>query len=239
MATWVTHTMIADTVLKDFPQLDARGFYIGNIAPDCNVENEDWTVFTPSREITHWMLGSRKTVSDADYFLEECVLNKDLSHCGEEWAFLLGYYSHLLTDGAFQEYIRDKRRVETVWTRIDASVLAEASSGMERTWDSVKRLISGKERRNWIELLEKEYLDANPSSGYLKYIVPLQGFPDYLEYMPAGCIERKVRIMGYVPQKRDYGLGDIAFSRDEYRFFVTSTIKLVSEKLRCVYERNL
>lgn len=49
MATWVTHLMIADSVLKTLTDLDRRGFCVGNIAPDCNVENEDWTSFTPSR----------------------------------------------------------------------------------------------------------------------------------------------------------------------------------------------
>ena len=59
MATWVTHLMIADSVLQHIPSLDRRGFCVGNIAPDCNVENEDWTAFTPSREVTHWMQGER------------------------------------------------------------------------------------------------------------------------------------------------------------------------------------
>lgn len=54
MATWITHLMVADSVLQKLPWLDRRGFCVGNIAPDCNVENEDWTAFTPSREITHW-----------------------------------------------------------------------------------------------------------------------------------------------------------------------------------------
>lgn len=60
MATWVTHLMIADVVMKQYPELDRRGFCVGNIAPDCNVENEDWTAYTPSREITHWMEGGKK-----------------------------------------------------------------------------------------------------------------------------------------------------------------------------------
>ena len=55
MATWITHLMIADGVLERIPNLDRHGFCVGNIAPDCNVENEDWTAFTPSREVTHWM----------------------------------------------------------------------------------------------------------------------------------------------------------------------------------------
>lgn len=73
MATWVTHLMIADSILKYYPGLDRRGFCVGNIAPDCNVENEDWTEFTPSRKVTHWMQGQRKQVSDCDAFYEEYV----------------------------------------------------------------------------------------------------------------------------------------------------------------------
>ena len=59
MATLVTHLMIADGVLERLPSLDRHGFCVGNLAPDCNVENEDWTAFTPPREVTHWMQGER------------------------------------------------------------------------------------------------------------------------------------------------------------------------------------
>lgn len=60
MATWITHLMIADALLQQFPQLHRRGFCMGSIAPDCNVENADWTAFIPPREVTHWMQGTRK-----------------------------------------------------------------------------------------------------------------------------------------------------------------------------------
>ena len=51
MATWVTHLIVADKILEGFPWLDKRGFCVGNIAPDCNVENSDWTSFTPPRAV--------------------------------------------------------------------------------------------------------------------------------------------------------------------------------------------
>jgi len=60
MASWVTHLMIADKVLSTIQSLKRKEFCVGNIAPDCNVENEDWTQFTPSREITHWMSSDKK-----------------------------------------------------------------------------------------------------------------------------------------------------------------------------------
>ena len=44
MATWVTHLMVADGVLQAVPTLDRHSFCVGNIAPDCNVENEDWSL---------------------------------------------------------------------------------------------------------------------------------------------------------------------------------------------------
>lgn len=111
MATWITHLMIADGVLERIPNLDRHGFCVGNIAPDCNVENEDWTAFTPSREVTHWMQGERKKASDCDAFCDEYILKrKDKIKSAEEYAFLLEYYSHLITDAAFQVMIRDEIR---------------------------------------------------------------------------------------------------------------------------------
>ena len=71
MASWVTHLMVADRVLEKMALLCRHEFCVGNIAPDCNVENEDWTQFTPSREVTHWMTAGRKVAADCDRFYEE------------------------------------------------------------------------------------------------------------------------------------------------------------------------
>lgn len=141
MATWITHLMIADSVLERVPNLDRHGFCVGNIAPDCNVENEDWTAFTPSREVTHWMQSERKIASDCDAFCDEYILKrKGKIKSAEEYAFLLGYYSHLITDAAFQAMIRDEERIRSTWVRIKADEeLSIAGAGMDETWDSVKR----------------------------------------------------------------------------------------------------
>ncbi|MBR3474293.1 MAG: hypothetical protein IKH34_04420 [Oscillospiraceae bacterium] len=55
MAQWVSHCIVADRVLARLPRLDRHAFCVGNLAPDCNLPNEDWSSFTPSREITHRM----------------------------------------------------------------------------------------------------------------------------------------------------------------------------------------
>ncbi len=238
MATWITHLMIADGVLERIPSIDRHGFCVGNIAPDCNVENEDWTYFTPPREVTHWMQGKRKKASDCDAFCNEYLLKrKDKIKSAEEYAFLLGYYSHLITDVAFQAMTRDEERVRATWIRIKADEeLSAASSGMDETWDSVKRLINKNNRMREIDAIEAEYLSNHPNSGYLTEILPLKSFPDYIDYLPHGCIARKISVMGYLPEPDKSMNKFIAISKDEYADFVEATIQLVVKQF---VENNL
>ena len=148
MATWITHLMIADRVLEKMPKLDRHSFCVGNIAPDCNVENEDWTQFIPSREITHWMSADTKTAMDSDRFYAECIQKrKHEIKCEKEMSFLLGYYAHLIVDAEFQRYMRDDGRVKSTWDRIKENPdLSQRAEGLPETWESVKQLIDKNER---------------------------------------------------------------------------------------------
>ena len=232
MATWVTHLMIADSVLQHIPSLDRRGFCVGNIAPDCNVENEDWTAFTPSREVTHWMQGERKKASDCDAFYEQYIeKRRDGIQSAEEYAFLMGYYAHLITDAAFQKMIRDEDRVKAVWKRIkENEELRERSVGMEESWDNAKKLIPKRVWVGHIYSLEAEYLNAHPGSGYLTEILPLKDFPDYIDYLPAGAIVRKIGVMGYLPKINENLIDWIAISREEYEAYIQETIQMILKR---------
>ena len=232
MATWVTHLMIADSVLQHFPSLDRHGFCVGNIAPDCNVENEDWTAFTPSREVTHWMQGERKKASDCDAFYEQYIeKRRDGIQSAEEYAFLMGYYAHLITDAAFQKMIRDEDRVKAVWKRIkENEELRERSVGMEESWDNAKKLIPKRVWVGHIYSLEAEYLNAHPGSGYMTEILPLKDFPDYIDYLPAGAIVRKIGVMGYLPKINENLIDWIAISREEYEAYIQETIQMILKR---------
>ena len=232
MATWVTHLMIADRVLQHFPSLDRRGFCVGNIAPDCNVENEDWTAFTPSREVTHWMQGQRKNAADCDAFYEEYIAKRrGRVGSGEEYAFLMGYYAHLITDAAFQKMIRDEVRVKAVWKRIkENETLCKQAADMEETWDNAKKLIPKRVWVGHIYSLEAEYLNAHPDSGYLTEILPLKEFPDYIAYLPEGAIVRKIGVMGYLPSINENLSEWIALSREEYEAYIEDTIWLILKR---------
>ena len=227
MATWVTHLMIADEVVKQMPFLCRHEFFVGNIAPDCNVENENWTSFTPSREVTHWMGKERKTAADCDRFLQEYVETKESMDIKEE-SFLLGYYAHLITDAEFQRYIRDEKRVRASWDRIEKHPqLSQQAVEMEATWDSVKKLINGRERMKDIYFMEAEYLEKHPESGYITDIICLEEFPDYIDYLPKGAIARKVKVMGYMPKKEVSQYPYIGMSKEEYNCFVKTATQLV------------
>lgn len=223
--------MIADGVLNNIAFLSQHEFFVGNIAPDCNVENEDWTCFTPSREITHWMGSKRKTASDCERLIHEYIEQKANFDIKEE-SFLLGYYAHLITDAEFQRYIRDEMRVKASWNRIkEHSELSKLAVGMEETWDSVKVLIKVNERMKDIYSLEREYLDAHPDSGYFTDILGLDEFPDYIDYLPKNAIVRKVKVMGYIPQKVISQYPYIAISEDEYDCFINKATKLAVEAI--------
>lgn len=221
--------MVADRVLEHVRGLDRQHFCVGNIAPDCNVENEDWTQFVPSREVTHWMSSARKTADDAKRFYREYYEQRQAAHAStHELSFLLGYYAHLVTDAEFQRCLRDRERVSSVWQRIRKHpVLAEKAAGLPETWDTVKILINPSQRTKDIFTLEAEYLEEHPDTGYLTEILPLTSFPDYLDYLPHGAIVRKIGVMRYMPLKDPGEYPFLSFSREEYESFLTRASELV------------
>lgn len=234
MPTWVTHLMVADGIMKQLSKLDRRGFCVGNIAPDCNVENEDWTAYTPSREITHWMQGETKSASDGDAFYREYILKRreDIKTL-EQYSFLLGYYAHLITDAAFEAFILDGDRVGAAWRRIKAiDDLCRRSAGMEQSWDSIRQLVPKEKIMCEIYEMEAEYLHDHPKSGYFTEILALKKFPDYIDYLPSGCIVRKIGVMGYIPEMNDKGMDFITISKEELLSFVGSTTELLADKFK-------
>lgn len=240
MATWITHMMVADSVLQKLPWLDRRGFCVGNIAPDCNVENEDWTAFIPSREITHWMGADRKTGSDADRYLNEYLLKRiDEISSNEEYSFLLGYYSHLAADAEFQRMIRDPERVANMWNRIDADPeISARAEGMAKNWDSAKIIISKKDRLREIYSIEGEYLRQNPTSGYITEILPLKDFPDYIDYLPHGAIVLKIPKMTVKEESLQPIERYISITPDEVKAFAADAAAIVTRKIEEIGERR-
>ena len=104
MASWMVHLRIADKLLDQITGLSPIEFLMGNMAPDSGVPNEDWSSFTPSYAVSHFKTGDEKAGPDAfadKYFLEEQQKQYDEG----QFAFYLGYLSHLLTDKLWSRQI--------------------------------------------------------------------------------------------------------------------------------------
>ena len=229
MAEWVSHLIVADSVLESLPWLDRRGFYVGNIAPDCNIPNADWTAFTPSRQVTHWMGTQRKAASDCVRFCNEYIMERaERIASEEELSFLFGYYAHLITDAELQRTTRDEARVAAAWARAKRiPEILEKATGMAETWDNFKLLVPDSEiRKRDFYVIEREYLDAHPGSGYFTEIKDLERFPDYVDYLPKGAIPAKVKLMYYMPSLEEGPFPFMAFSREEYTGFLDRAVML-------------
>ena len=148
MPNWVTHLMIADRILGQIPGLDRRGFCVGSIGPDCNIENEDWSEFMPPREVTHWMRDGKKTLDGAGQFFDTyavpCIQKGSDK---EKQAFMFGYYAHLVTDALFPLFLRDADRVQKMWKRILADkTLYSSAKKLTPSWENARTLVTKQQR---------------------------------------------------------------------------------------------
>lgn len=231
MANWITHTIIADDLLRRLPALDARGFCIGSIAPDCNIENADWTAFTPPREITHFMRGKSKLTADYESFWADYAEGRQITS-DEEYAFLCGYYAHLITDVEYQRFGRDEARVAAMLARVKAEPSLYAQiAGQPETFDTIKAAFGRKRLFADIARYEARYLAANPAASYLTVLRRTETFPDYLDFLPPGAIARKIKVMATLPEADGADGDGVFFTEEEYRRFLAQTSNIIFQRL--------
>ncbi|MBO4368122.1 MAG: zinc dependent phospholipase C family protein [Clostridia bacterium] len=241
MANWVSHLIIADRLLEKLPRLGRREFCAGSIAPDCNRETPDGKDFIPPRAVTHWMRGEKKCAADTRVFYEEYILARmDSIKTGEELSFLLGYYAHLIADAELQRTLTDEQRVAAVWKRAkEIPELREKGAGMDESWEAFKRLVPKEERNKDFFVIEREYLDTHPASGYFTEIRGLAHFPDYIDYLPENAIPEKIKRMYYIPSAEQGRYPFVAISREEYLDYLDRAETYSLQAIRPLAETEL
>ena len=234
MAGWITHSRIADELLGRGLNLDVQNFCIGNIAPDCNVENEDWSAFTPPREVTHWMsTKNQKLTADYEGFYTQYVENRpDLPK--EERDFLLGYYAHLIADVEAQRYLRDPARVQAIFTRIaEIPEMHDKVKDLPQAMDTLKSVFGGRKAVSQdIAYMENRYILEHPDSVYNTIVRTTTAFPDYLDFLPAGAIPRKIKIIAVPADPTMQETDFIFYSEEEYESLIHHTVNLICERLQ-------
>ena len=116
MASWIVHLRIAEEILNRVQKLSEVEFTVGNIAPDSGVPNENWTVFTPSTDISHFKLtgvddknltSNKKLISTEKFISKYLPEDKLAYYTREQLSFYLGYLCHLMTDLLWIDHVFD------------------------------------------------------------------------------------------------------------------------------------
>lgn len=108
MASWMVHLRVADKLLDRIEGIRATEFIVGNIAPDSGVPNADWTVYTPSKDVSHFKtyLEDGTSIIDVQNYLQQYfTAEKRADYSREQYSFYLGYLTHLLTDWEWVSHI--------------------------------------------------------------------------------------------------------------------------------------
>lgn len=108
MASWMVHLRVADKLLDRIEGITETEFIVGNIAPDSGVPNADWTVFTPSKKVSHFKTYREDGTSKIDveiYLGQYFTAEKRAAYSREQYSFYLGYLTHLLTDREWVAHI--------------------------------------------------------------------------------------------------------------------------------------
>ncbi|CAK7086360.1 zinc dependent phospholipase C family protein [Tissierella carlieri] len=209
MATWGAHIRIAETILNVDRSLDEKYFLVGNVGPDCGEPNEDWSEFFPSKSVSHWI--NKDEVIEAEKFYDE-YLNKEIED-NKLYSFLLGYYVHLLTDIEWGNMVDEKKKIDAEYKKLETD--------KKFIWTI---------KKDWYDL-DHLYFRKNPNSIFHRIFKNIESFPDYLDYYPAGAIERQLRyISGFYTK----------YNGNPEREYIYLTEKemddFVSEKSNCIIE---
>ncbi len=189
MATWIAHIKVAERLLEKI-KLDEEMFLAGNIGPDSGVPNEDHSAFTPGKKITHWLDETLQveyqTKINAENFFDQHINNTKLEE--KEKSFLIGYYTHLLTD---IEWSKMHRKIKDN----DKEYNEEFIKDKNFIW-TVKK--------DWYGL-DYKYIRENDNCIFNRVYKNIKAIPDYLDYFPKGAfIKQKEAIVDYYTEKNEY-----------------------------------
>jgi len=188
MATWIVHIRVAERLLKNL-NLDEEMFLAGNIGPDSGVPNEDYSAFTPGKVITHWLDESLKNDEyveiNAENFFDKHLKGRELEN--KEKSFLVGYYTHLLTD---IEWSKMHRRIKNQDKKMKEEFIKDKSF----IW-TVKK--------DWYGL-DYKYIKENDDCIFNRVYKHIKEIPDYLDYFPKDAfIKQKEAIVDYYTEKNE------------------------------------
>ena len=186
MASWMIHLRIADKLLDRIPDISPIEFIMGNMAPDSGVPNADWSTFTPDKNVSHFKIDGNKMDPQAyvdRYFTPALRAGYDEG----QFAFYLGYLTHLLAD--------------VIWH--DEIYLPCRASRMEE-FEADKQGFVSRVKADWYDL-DFLYLKKHPGFRAFRAYLGSVGFVNrYLDFFaPDAFDNRRQYITGFYLESRE------------------------------------
>lgn len=186
MASWMVHLRIADKLLDRIPDLAPVEFIVGNIAPDSGVPNEDWSAFTPNTTISHFKTDGKN--ADPSAFARKYFTPEKQASCNQrQYAFYLGYLTHLITDVLWVRDIYDPSKIKFEKLR--------ETEGKNFIW---------KIKEDWYDL-DFKYLRDHPGLRAFRAYLGAVGFVnEFMEEFSADAFDnRRQYITGWYLEGKD------------------------------------
>ncbi len=190
MATWIAHLRIAENLLNigetgGLEGLDPRQFAIGNVGPDSGIPDEKWEKFNPSTEITHFRTGKEARYPIADLkFYHRYLADRSKVSDPRRSSFLLGYFTHLVTDNLWHE------RISAPGMKLFADRVAKDRSFV---WEV---------KRDWYGL-DFLYVRSHPDCLFWQVFLDCEYTEEYLDYLPKEAICRNLAHIKTFYQRTD------------------------------------
>lgn len=220
MASWIIHLRVAQQLYQQLHIEPTDLFVLGNIAPDSGVPTADGTGFTPDAAISHFRSldeNGIKRIHEELFIAQYFAPNHRSSYTKEEYAFFLGYLTHLITD---QLWARD-----IVYpAKEKQSALFQANRGL--FWQTVKR--------DWYDL-DFMYLKANPTfEAFRIYRENTNIKNTYVDFFSENAFEERRHFIldFYANGVADIVEHDTYLSKDDLNRFVLSSAAEIADRIR-------
>lgn len=255
MASWMVHFRIADIIMDELTELNSKSYLVGNIGPDCGEANEDWSVFTPSSEITHWAPGGKKEKCDYNLFYELIVypqmnvvnelrkLNKYQcnckSHCGTDQSnsYESGNQQNFKDDfskendrlsfyiGYYIHLLTDVLWVKKIANRIHEKWSDKFQEDPNFIWEV---------KNDWYDL-DHLFLKKNPNFRSFQLFREIQSLNNiYLDYYSNDAFTKQISyITGFYSEEHNNLVREYTYlAEDEMDNFVQEATKRIIEDLK-------
>lgn len=214
MASWMIHLRVADGLLDDLPDVDRTAFVMGNIAPDSGMPNEDWSAYSPPKDISHFKTKARDIAFyDIDRFLSEYYSPAQRkAYSLRQHSFFLGYWAHLLTD--------------RLWI---IRIMQPSVAKYPDEWAADRMALIWKLKKDWYDL-DFLYLEEHPDFRAFRIYEQAAGFEnDLMEMFSRNAFDdRRKYICAFYRGEHGNLLRDYPYLQPEAAdLFVEETIRLV------------